>query len=175
MTTHQHRPSPGEFPGVDWVRRNKLTAGIIAGAVAVILVAVIVVATGAGSSSGTSAAAKTPPKAAATKGSQWIDGAGNTNLTAVNGALIALTVAKTKGDAPAAAAAGARLVATSTAALHGAMPPVAAGTYRTALAHLIAAGHAASAGRLGAAAPLINDGIAGLTEVTASNNAPKGA
>ena len=53
------------------------------------------------------------------------------------------------------------------------MPPVDAAVYRAALGSLIRAGHDAAAGRLAAAAPLVKDGIAGLTTVTASANAPK--
>ena len=53
------------------------------------------------------------------------------------------------------------------------MPPVDAAVYRAALGSLIRAGHDAAAGRLAAAAPLVNDGIAGLTTVTSRANAPK--
>jgi hypothetical protein len=174
MTTHRpHTPRSAldEFPGMDWIRHNRLTAGIIAGALAAILVAVIMIATGSGTPA--SHPAKIAPKAPATKGSRWVDGTANANLNAVNAALIALTNARAKGNAHAAAAAGSRLVDASTTALRGAMPPVDAGVYRTALGNLIRAGHDAAAGKLAAAAPLVNDGIAGLTTVTASANAPK--
>jgi len=176
MTTHRpHTPRSAldEFPGMDWIRHNRLTAGIIAGALAAILVAVIVIATGSGSGTPASHPTKVPPKAPATKGSRWVDGTANANLNAVNAALIALTNARAKGNAHAAAAAGTRLVDASTTALRGAMPPVDAGVYRTALGNLIRAGRDAAAGKLAGEAPLINDGIAGLTTVTASANAPK--
>ncbi len=75
MTTHHprtRRPAPGALPGLEWIRRNKLTAGIIGGALAVILVAVIVIAAGSGASSGAAppskAPSKTPAKAPATTG-----------------------------------------------------------------------------------------------------------
>ncbi len=176
MTTHRPRAPRSaldEVPGVDWIRRNRLTAGIIAGALAAILVAVIVITAGSGSGAPASHPAKLTPKAPATAGSRWVDGTANTNLNAVNAALIALTNARTKGNAHAAAVAGMRLVDASTTALRGPMPPVDAGVYRTALGSLIRAGHDAATGKLAAAAPLINDGIVGLTAVTASANAPK--
>ena len=174
MTTHQPRAprsAPNEGPGVDWIRRNRLTAGIIACALGAILGAVIIIAAGSGTPAGHPA--KLTPKAPATKGSRWVDGTANTDLNAVNAALIALTNARTRGNAHAATAAGTRLVDASATALRGAMPPVDVGVYRTALGNLIRAGHDAATGKLAAATPLINDGIAGLTTVTASANAPK--
>jgi hypothetical protein len=176
MTTRQPRATRSgydELPGMDWVRRNKLTAAIIAGALAVVVVAVIVIVVGSGAADGAAHQAKARATAPATPGSKWVDGAANTNLNAVNAAVIALTNATAKHNAHAAAAAGTRLVGASTTALRGAMPPVEAGRYRTALGNLIRAGHAAAAGRLAAATPLVNDGIAGLIKVTASVNAPK--
>jgi len=176
MTTQPHRTARSArdaFRGTEWIRANKLAAGIIAGALAVIVVAVIVIATGSGSAAHAVPPAKTPAKTPVTAGSTWVEGAANTNLTAVNTAVIALTNARAKGNAAAAAAAGTHLVAASNTALRGAMPPVDAALYRAALGNLIRAGHAAAAGKLAVAGPLINDGIAGLTKVTASADAPK--
>jgi hypothetical protein len=175
MTTRHHhgasRFSFDEFPGGNWIRRNKLTAGIVTGAVALIVVAVIVIA----SSTGSAAVhpVKAPPKAPATSGSRWVDGSATTNLNAVNAGVIALTNAAAKRNVSAATAAGTQLANAATTALHGAMPPVDAGVYRAALAALVRAGHVAAAGKLATAMPLVNDGIAGLIKVTASVNAPK--
>jgi hypothetical protein len=176
MTTQhqQHRaPRPwlDDLPGMDWIRRNKLTAGIIGGAIALIVIALIVIAASSGSS--VAHPVKAPATASATNGTTWVDGAANTNLNAVNAGVIALTNAKTKGDLTAFTTAGTRLAHAATVALAGAMPPVDAGVYRTALGALIRAGHDAAAGKLAAATPLVNDGIAGLIKVTAAANAPK--
>jgi hypothetical protein len=175
MTTRHHhgasRVARGEFPGGDWIRRNTLTAGIIAGALALITIAVIVIAMSGGSSA--AHPAKAPAKAPATAGTRWVDGSANANLNAVNAGVIALTNAATMHSLGAGTAAGTRLAAAATTALHGAMPPVDAGVYRAALAVLVRAGHAAAAGKLARAMPLVNDGIAGLIAVTASVNAPK--
>jgi len=175
MTTRQHRGASrfalDELPGAGWIRRNKLTSGIIAGALALIVVAVIVIA----SSSGSAAAhpTKVPPKTPATAGTRWVDGTAYAHLNAVNAGVIALTNAKATGNTGAAPAAGRRLADAATAALAGAMPPVDAGVYRAALRDLVRAGNDAAAGKLATAAPLVNDGIAGLTKVTSAANAPK--
>ena len=143
----------------------------IAGATGLVVVVAIVIAGSSGS--GAARPTKAPPKAPATSGTRWVEGSANANLNAVNAGLIALTNATARHNAGAASSAGTRLAAAATTALHGAMPPVDAAVYRAALGSLIRAGHAAAAGRLTAAAPLVKDGIAGLTTVTASANAPK--
>jgi hypothetical protein len=175
MTTRHHhgasRVARGEFPGGDWIRRNTLTAGIVAGALTLITIAVVMIAMSGGSSA--AHPAKAPAKAPATAGTTWIDASANANLNAVNAGVIALTNAATTHSLDAVRAAGTRLAAAATTALHGAMPPVDAGVYRAALAALVRAGHDAAAGKLARAMPLVNDGIAGLIAVTASVNAPK--
>lgn len=181
MTTQhqQHRaPRPwlDDLPGMDWIRRNKLTAGLIGGAIALIVIALIVIALiviAASSGSSVAHPVKAPATAPAASGTTWVDGAANTNLNAVNAGVIALTNATTKRDLAAVTTAGTRLAHAATVALDGAMPPVDAGVYRTALGALIRAGHDAAAGKLAASAPLVNDGIAGLIKVTAAANAPK--
>jgi hypothetical protein len=175
MTTRQHhgasRVGRGGFPGGDWIRRNTLTAGIIAGALTLITTAVIVVVMSAGSSAAHPATA--PAKTPVTAGTRWLDASANANLNPVNAAVIALTNAATRRRFGAATAAGTQLATAATTALHGAMPPVDAQVYRAALAVLVRAGHDAAAGKLASAMPLVNDGIAGLITVTASANAPK--
>jgi len=176
MTTHQSRttrPAAGALPGIDWIRRNGLTAGIIGAAVGVIVVALIVIAAGSGSPRAAAPVVKPRATAPATTGSKWLDTTANHNIDAVNAAVIALTDAKIKDKPAAAAAAGTALATAAATAREGAMPPVDAGVYRAALATLIRAGHVAAQGRLAAAMPLVNDGITGLTKVTASANAPK--
>lgn len=173
MTTRHHRASRfsfDAFPGGHWIRRNKLAAGIIAGAGALIVVVVVVIASSSGSAAGHPV--KAPAKAPATSGSRWVDGSANTNLNAVNAGVIALTNAAAKRNVRAATAAGTQLASAATTALHGAMPPVDVGVYRAALAALVRAGRTAAAGTLATAMPLVNDGIAGLIKVTASVNAP---
>jgi hypothetical protein len=176
MTTHQPRPTrpgAGALPGSDWLRRNRLTAGVIGAAVAVIVVAVIVIAAASGSSHAAAPVVKPRAKAPATAGSKWLDTSASRNIDAVNAAVIALTDAKVKDKPADAAAAGSALAAAAATALAGAMPPVDAGVYRAALLALVRAGHAAAQGHLAAAMPLVNDGITRLTKVTASANAPK--
>lgn len=177
MTTQQQhrapRPSWDDIPGMDWIRRNRLAAAIIAGAIALIVVAVIVIATASSSASHGAHPVKAPAKAPATKGTKWVDGAANTNLNAVNAGVIALTDAQAKHDLAAGKAAGTTLAVAARRALDGAMPPVDAGVYRAALGHLLRAGVLAADGKLAAATPLINDGIAGLTTVTSAADAPK--
>ena len=175
MTT-RHYPGAARrpldrFPGGDRLRRNKLTAGIIAGATGLVVVVAIVIAGSSGS--GAARPTKAPPKAPATSGTRWVEGSANGNLNAVNAGVIALTNATARHNASAATTAGTTLAVAATAALHGAMPPVDAAVYRAALGSLIRAGHDAAAGRLAAAAPLVKDGIAGLTTVTSRANAPK--
>ena len=175
MTTRHYpgaaRRSLDRFPGGDWLRRNKPTAGIIAGATGLVVVVAIVIAGSSGS--GAARPTKAPPKSPATSGTRWVEGSANANLNAVNAGLIALTNATARHNASAATTAGTTLAVAATAALHGAMPPVDAAVYRAALGSLIRAGHDAAAGRLAAATPLVKDGIAGLTTVTSRANAPK--
>jgi len=176
MTTRHYpgaaRRSLDRFPGGDWLRRNKLIAGIIAGATGLVVVVVAIVIAGS-SGSGAARPTKAPPKSPATSGTRWVEGSANANLNAVNAGVIALTNATARHNASAATTAGTRLAVAATTALHGAMPPVDAAVYRAALGSLIRAGHDAAAGRLAAATPLVKDGIAGLTTVTSRANAPR--
>ena len=117
-------------------------------------------------------AARAQAASSVTKGSKWLDGSGVRMLTAVNADVGKVSTARHAGKLAAARAAGARLASDASAALAGAMPPVDARLYRSALKDLKTAGSYDAHGQFSKAARLLNKGRADIMKVTAAADLP---
>jgi len=119
-----------------------------------------------------SVAARAQAAISVTKGSKWLDGSSARMLTAVNADIGKIGTARHARNDAAARAAGARLASDATAALAGAMPPVDAKLYRSALKDLKTAGSDDAHGEFSKAAPLLAKGRAAIMKVTAAADLP---
>jgi hypothetical protein len=154
---------------MSWVRGHRVPVALVSVLVVGLAVVTGVLLSGAKSSNSPvgTAAAKAQGASTVTKGSKWLADA--RPLTVVNADLGKVLAAQHAGNRAAARTAGARLAADAGTALGGAMPPLDAAVYRSALQDLKAAGVDVAGGQSGQkAAQLLRAGEAGLMKVTAA-------
>jgi hypothetical protein len=159
-----------------WVRTHKIPTALLSALVLILAIVIIVVVVS--SSSGTTSAshpASAPQEAAVTKGAKWLTGPADKVLKAVNADLGRLSQAVRADNRDAATVAGTQLATDAKAALSGAMPPVDAKIYQSALKDLEKAGTYTASGDSRKAAPLLNAGNIDMTKITAAVNAPAAA
>ena len=175
MTTpmEQWASGPGtrQWPGVAWVRRNKLLAALIPVLLAALVVGVVLGLSG-GKTASRPSAVTLPP---VTKGAIWMTGPAGKLLATVNTDVGKLSAAHRSGQRDAEKSAAAQLAADVKTALGGPMPPVDATIYRVGLNDLAKAGASISSGNASQAGALLAAGNGDITKVTAAANSPASA
>jgi hypothetical protein len=186
MTQPMDRPGADapstSAPHASWVRRRQpLTGGLAAVAVAAAVGITMIVSNG-GDGSATRPApghpypstAPAPQTVTTTDGAKWLSGRAGKLLATVNADLGTLTTAERAGHHSAAKAAGRQLTTDVRAAASGPMPPAAAKAYRSALAELQRAGTYAASGNTTKVSQLLEVGGQHIAKVAAAVDAPAG-